>query len=478
MINNFEVIIGIEVHVVLNTKTKMFSSSLNSHHGEPNTLVNEIDLGFPGILPQPNVEAIKKAIWLANAISAKTNYQSIQFDRKNYYYPDLPKGYQITQQYYPIGENGFIEINTPIGNKKILIERMHLEEDTAKQIAKDNIILLDYNRCGCPLIEIVTKPIINSSYEATEYLRKLVQVLRFNNISDAKMEDGSLRADVNISIRPYGQKEFNNKVEIKNINSINNVAKAIEFEINRQTKMYLNNEEVIQETRRFDDTTNTTIHMRNKIDAINYRYIHEPNIITISMTDNEYHDVLSEKNKNLDEVVKELSSFELTESNIEQLLNNYEMYKIYMQLVAKTNLPILCFNWLNVDIAGLLKKNNQNFNDINENLINETSTMINLLNEQEINGKQAKVIVEEIYLNNKTVKEIIVEKGFEQIKDVDFLTSLIKKHIDENSDMISQYNERAQRVQKFLVGLVMRDTKSQANPKITMEIIIKLLEGK
>lgn len=475
MINNFEVIIGIEVHVVLNTKTKMFSSSQNSHHGFPNTFVNEIDLGLPGVLPQPNKEAIKKGIWLARAVNATINYQNIEFDRKNYFYLDLPKGYQITQQYNPIGLDGYIEINTNNGIKKIAIQRLHLEEDTAKQLNKGNEIYLDYNRSGCPLVEIVTYPVISNGYEASEYLKKLIQILKFNNVSDAKLEDGSLRADVNISIRPYGQKEFNNKVEIKNINSINNVIKAIDFEIDRQSKILLSGNIVEQETRRFDDSTMSTVHMRSKSNAVNYRYFHEANIIKIKITDEEFQQILEEKNKDISEIVEELRSYELNDSNIDQLLNNYEMYKVFDKIYNLTKSANQSFNWLAVEITPLLKKDNQDFNYLSENKINQIAKMINLINEQEINGKQAKEIIVEIYSTNKSVEEIIKEKGFQQIKDVDFLTKLIQKHIDENPKMINQYSENAMKVEKFLVGMVMKDTKAQANPQITMDIIIKLL---
>lgn len=476
--NNLEVIIGIEVHAVLNTKTKMFSPSLNNHYAAPNTLVNEIDLGLPGTLPQVNKAAIKKGIWLAKALKANINYHEIKFDRKNYYFLDLPKGFQITQQEKPIGENGVIYIDTDNGPKAIHIQRMHLEEDTAKQVNKEDVILLDYNRCGCPLIEIVTGPVINSAKEATEYLKKLIQVLRFNNISDAKLEDGSLRADVNISLRPYGQPDFNNRVEIKNINSISNVAKAINYEIERQTTAMLDGEVIIQETRRFDEATNTTVTMRLKENVSNYRYFREPNITTIVMTDEECNAILKEKNKDIEEIVEELTSFGLKPNNIELLLNDYELYQIFNSLVSKTNLPLQTFNWLTVDLMGLIKKHGHDYSYLTEAKQNNIAKMITLLDDQEINGKQAKVILDQIYLTDKSVADIIKENHFEQIKDVDFLTNLIKKHIAENQDMVSQYEERAQRVEKFLVGLVMRDTNAQANPKITMDLIVKLLTNK
>lgn len=474
--NNLEVIIGIEVHVVLNTKTKMFSRSLNSHYGLPNTLVNEIDLGLPGILPHPNPEAIKKGLWLVKALKATANYQNIQFDRKNYYYSDLPKGYQITQQYYPLAENGQITIETNQGTKNISVQRMHLEEDTAKQIVKNDAILLDYNRCGCPLIEIVTDPVISSAQEAAEYLKNLIRILRFNEISDAKLEDGSLRADVNISLRPYGQKSFNNKVEIKNINSINNVVKAINYEIQRQTAIILQDGTVEQETRRFDETSQTTIFMRHKSNATNYHYIHEPNIVTIQLTDSEYDAILKQKNKDLDELVLELQQFGLSQDNIELLLNDYELYKLYKELVNQTNLATLSFNWLSVDIMGWLKKLNYEYNHLTPTRLSSIAKMLILLNEQEINGKQAKVILEQLMTTNQDTMTIIQNNGFEQIKDINLLTQMIETFINQNPEMINQYVERPERVEKFLVGLVMKETKAQANPKITMDIIVKLLK--
>ena len=475
MINNFEVIIGIEVHTVLNTKTKMFSSSLNLHNAAPNTLVNVIDLGLPGILPAPNAMAIVKAIWLAKSINAEINYQNIQFDRKNYYYLDLPKGYQITQQFFPIGKNGKINIMSNNVEKVITIQRMHLEEDTAKQIIKNGYIELDYNRCGLPLIEIVTDPVIYSANEAMEYLKKLVQILRFNNISDAKLEDGSLRADVNISVRPIGQKSLNNKVEIKNINSISNVGKAINFEINRQIGLYFQNKEVLQETRRFDDQTNQTILMRTKEDAINYRYFHEPNITKICLTDNEYQQILKLKNKDINEIVIDLVNWGLSQANIDLLLNDYDLYKKYIQLLDLTNLPILAFNWLTVDLMGYLKKDNLQINDLDDLVLVELAKMLTKLNNQEINGKQAKIILEEIYKNKLTTIEIIKKYNFEQIKDEKIILNLVEKIISNNLEMVNQFSDRPERVIKFLVGMVMKETNAQANPKITTDIINNLL---
>lgn len=474
--NNFEVTIGIEVHTVLNTKTKMFSSSANNHKAAPNTLVNEIDLAMPGVLPQPNKNAVKKAIWLAHEMHMDTNYKYIQFDRKNYFYIDLPKGFQITQQYHPIGENGYVEINVNNQIKKILVERIHMEEDTAKQFSKDNKIYLDYNRAGLPLIEIVTRPVISSAEEAGLYLKELVRILRFGNISDAKMEEGSLRADVNISVRPYGQKEYGTKVEIKNINSINNVVKAIEFEIKRQTKLLLNNELVQQETRRFDDTNNSTVFMRAKTDAVDYRYITEPNIMAIQLTDAQFCEILSEKNPSLHEVNAQLVADGLDVKGIEQLMGDYDFYKAYQTLRKQVNDPILVFKWLNVELAGLLKKDGQYFDNVDLETLNKIGVMLNLLLAQEINGKQAKTILEHIYKTNKDPHIIIKELGFEQIKDKNVIREILLKYIQENPKMVEQYYERPERGEKFFMGMVMKDTNAQANPNVTIEVLKEILD--
>ena len=325
---NFEVIIGIEVHTVLNTKTKMFSPAKNDHHSEPNTNVNVIDLGLPGVMPQPNKAAIKKGIWLAKELEMEIDYKNICFDRKNYFYIDLPKGFQITQQHHPIGKDG--KLKTPL--QDVFIERIHLEEDTAKQFSKDHKIYLDYNRCGAPLIEIVTTPCMHSADQAMAYLSTLKQVLQFNNISDAKMEDGSLRADVNISLRPYGVKAYGTKVEIKNINSISNVGKAIEYEIMRQQALLLENKPVLQETRRFDDKTMQTVHMREKTDAVSYRYIFEPNILRIQLPEEEFEKIIHEKPESLKSLKEKLATLGFKEKEIELLVNDYELYKAFKTL--------------------------------------------------------------------------------------------------------------------------------------------------
>ena len=271
---NFETIIGIEIHCELNTKTKMFSSAPNSFGKEPNTQVSKVDMAFPGILPTVNKKAVEYAIMACSALNLSIDNE-LWFDRKNYFYSDLPKGYQITQDKRPIGRDGFIEVDTVNGIKRIGIERIHMEEDTAKQSHYGDYTLIDYNRCGVPLIEIVSKPDMRSGEEAAKYVEKLRSILSYLGVSDCKMEEGSMRCDINISLRPIGSEKFGVKTEIKNLNSINNIQRAVEFEIARQEKLLLKGLEVEQETRRFDEASKQTVLMRKKTDAVDYKYYTE-----------------------------------------------------------------------------------------------------------------------------------------------------------------------------------------------------------
>jgi len=281
--NNFEVIIGIENHVELKTKSKMFGPGLVGFGQTPNSQVSEVDLGYPGALPSVNQEGVRLAILAAHALNMKID-SLLTFDRKNYFYPDLVKGFQITQQFNPIGQDGWLEISLdPDSNKKIAIQRLHIEEDTAQQKHSQNLTLIDYNRSGIGLIEIVTHPVLRSAQEAVAYVEKLRETLLFLGVSDVKMSEGSLRCDVNVSLRPIGSEKYSHKVEVKNLNSLANVKKAIEFEVKRQSALLVQNLVVEQETRRFDEQSQTTVSMRSKADALDYRYFTEPNLSPIQL---------------------------------------------------------------------------------------------------------------------------------------------------------------------------------------------------
>lgn len=474
--SNFEITIGIEVHTALSTKTKMFSLSITSHKLEQNKAISPIDFALPGTLPTLNKAAVKKGLVLAKALNMKTNHHNIAFERKHYYYIDLPKGYQITQFNSPIGFNGYIEINKNDTLKKIRIKQIHLEEDTAKQTTIDNKVYLDYNRAGWPLIEIVTEADMNCADDVVLFLEELRKILLLNNISDAKMEDGSLRVDVNISIRPYGQKEYGTKVEIKNINSISNVAKAINYEVKRQRSLLVLNQEVEQQTRRYDDSSQTTVYMRSKQQAVNYRYINEPNIAPIRLDDSYVEDILKQEYQDINLFRKSFIDQGLNASAIEQLLGDGDLYKVFANVNKKVNNPSSVYKWVCLEFLGLINKQNIALVDVNQSMWDNIAEMIILFDKTLINGKQTKTILEHILKTNKDPKVLIKELGFEQITDQKVLTDILLSIINDNKQMIEEQKDRIERVEKFIMGELMKRTKAQANPSISFEILKTLLK--
>ncbi len=474
MINNFIPTIGLEIHCSLNTKSKMFSDSKSCHNDKPNTNISFLDLALPGVLPTVNKEAVKKGIILANTLGMKID-KTLIFDRKNYFYQDLPKGFQITQQYHPIGRNGSIKLDD---GTIINIERIHLEEDTAKEQTINGKAYLDYNRAGMPLIEIVCCPDIHSAQQAVEFLTKLKRNLVFMNISNGKMEDGSLRVDVNISVAPMGSKKLGERVEIKNINSFANVAKAINYEINRQIGLILKNQEIENCTRRWDETKNQTIFMRRKDTQIEYNYFSEPNICPIPLEDEFINNVLQHLNKTPDEIAKELKSKNLKSELIDQLLNDFELYKVFNTIESKINDINLAVSWIMVELVGYLKNNNLQITCINENHINLIVKLLDLLKSGEINGKQAKVIFPEMLKDQKDPTIIMGEKNIVQIKDEKVLEEILDKIINQNVKMLDQFANREERVLKYFLGMLMKETKGQANPNIANEILNKIIKNR
>lgn len=472
MKSNFELVIGIEVHVVLNTLTKMFSPSKSSHFGEVNTNINPIDLGHPGTMPSPNKKCIEKAIVLAKALDMKIA-NKLCFDRKNYFYQDLPKGFQITQQFHPIGQKGKIVLEN--GNV-IEITRIHLEEDTAKQNIENNEILLDYNRSGMPLIEIVTEPCIKSAKDAALFLKELRRILIFNNISDAKMEDGSMRADINISIKPIGQEKFGTRVEIKNINSITNVEKAIEFEFNEQLKQTLKNEDVLLVTKKFNDKTLQTEFMRLKTVGVDYHYMVEPNIYFRNIDKLWVESILDEQFINLNLIKEDLKNKNVSNEYISVLMDNHLLFRHFSKIDKEINDANESIRWLCIEFVGALTKNNLVIEKIEEIKIDKLIEVVKLLKSNKINGKQAKEIIKFIIETEKTVIEIIEENNFKQITDVNVLKPMLEKLISENQKMKDQYNDRPERVEKFFIGMMMKQTNGQANPDVINEILKNLLK--
>ncbi|XQP55646.1 MAG: Asp-tRNA(Asn)/Glu-tRNA(Gln) amidotransferase subunit GatB [Mycoplasmoidaceae bacterium] len=476
--NNFQTVIGIEVHAVVNSKTKMFSASKSSHTDPVNQNINEIDLGLPGALPSVNEEVVRKAICLAQALHMNIA-DTISFDRKNYFYRDLPKGYQITQQFNPIGTNGYIEIEVNGKKKKINIERIHMEEDTAKQLKSGNKVLLDYNRSGMPLIEIVSKPDMNSAQEAMAYLTELKRILNFcGEISDAKLDEGSMRADINISINPYGSDKYGVRAEIKNLNSIANVGKAIAFEQQRHASIILSGKELKPETRRFDDVKGETIYMRDKTAAVDYHFMPEPNILSFELDNSFKQEALSQVKYSLQQIKDNLATLNLNEKMINQLLDDYPLYKACEKVLNAVGKVDLVVTWILVELVGLLKKDNKTIESVDEDKLNKIIKMIKILIDGKINAKQGKTIIVEIYKNN-TDPEIVIEKlGFKQITDESVIRQMLSDLIAKNANIVQQYPTRPERVEKMILGLLMRDTKGQANPVISARILKDLLNKK
>ncbi|MDR3163826.1 MAG: Asp-tRNA(Asn)/Glu-tRNA(Gln) amidotransferase subunit GatB [Mycoplasmataceae bacterium] len=462
--------IGVEIHTVLNTKTKMFSNAPNIANALPNTNINEVDLGLPGALPSVNESAVVKAIQLALALDMTID-SNLKFDRKNYFYQDLPKGFQITQQYYPIGKNGKILVDGNIYH----ISDIHIEEDTAKQIVVDGHLCLDYNRCGAPLVEIVSQPQFHDAKQTVIYLNEIKRILVFLDLSDGKMENGSLRVDVNVSLSDNVD-QLGTKVEIKNINSFVHVSSAINHEIKRQTDLISSGKNVEQETRRWDETTQQTVAMRSKVDAIDYRFFCEPNVIVIDIGEQ----IIQAKTriKPIPNIVRQqLKSLNLKPIIIEQLLDNYELYKIFSYVNNVVKDPNLVVTWIIVELTGRLNSLRINYADVPFKKYETLITMLQFLKDGEINSKQAKVIFDEILDTDFTVKQIIEKHEFKQVKNEQIIVDIVQRLINDNNELVKQYVSRPERVEKFFVGQVMKITKGQANPEITIGILRKLVKA-
>lgn len=471
---NYDVVIGIEIHLELKTKTKMFSGAPYAFKSEANTCVNEIDLAFPGTLPCVNMEAVKKALEACMALHLDID-PLVKFDRKNYYYSDLPKGYQITQQFHPIGRNGYIDINVEGKTKRIRINRIHMEEDTAKQFHLFDETLIDFNRAGVPLIELVSEPDMSSGLEASLYVEKLRQTLLYLDVSDVRMEEGSMRCDVNISIKPEGSDVFGTKVEIKNLNSINNIKLAIDYEANRQKEALEKGETIYQETRRFDEKTGITVSMRKKEGAVDYKYFPEPNIFPILLSD----EMLNEVRNNMPELPDQkhdryIKEYGLSDAEASTLIQNKEMSLYYDEMMKKAKNAKSALNLLMSELQGLLVKNNQNIT--NAKVQSESLAILsNMIEDKEISGKQAKDVLEAM-LDGSDPRQIVKDRGMKQVSDEGAILSIVNAVLDENPNSIADYKGGKDRAMGFLVGQVMKKSKGQANPQMASKLVKQELD--
>ena len=464
--------IGIEVHCELKTKEKLFSPSLNNYGSLANLNANIIDLGYPGTLPTLNKEAILLAIRACKVLNCKI--RKIQhFDRKNYFYPDNPKNFQITEERTPIGYDGYLEINDDGITKKIEILEMHIEEDTSKSIHSKETTLLDFNRAGVPLIEIVTKPCIHTAKEATLYLEKLRELLLYANVSDCKIEEGSMRCDANISISKTDT--LGTKIEVKNIGSITNVGLAIEYEGKRQAKILDAGEKLQEETRRYDAKLDKTILMRVKETGNDYRYFPEPDIPYLVLTDEMIEEVTKTIPVSADIriILKKIFSISKLSININKLIANKDLSD-YLEEFTNLNLKTAS-NLLLGDIQAYLNK-------VNKSILETKLTkdkmikLVSYLDDGKISHKNFKDIVLDIMETDKEIDTILEEKGIQNVVDNTLVLEIIEKVLKDNENVVLDYKNGNERSLKFLMGQVMKESKGSVNPKLASDLLIEKLK--
>lgn len=470
---NFETIIGLEVHVELKTKSKIFSPSVNAFGTAPNTNVNPIDLGYPGVLPVLNEEAVNFAMKAAMALNCEIATHT-KFDRKNYFYPDNPKAYQISQFDQPIGENGWIEIEVHGKKKRIGITRLHLEEDAGKLThGDDGYSLIDFNRQGAPLIEIVSEPDMRSPEEAYAYLEKLKNIIHYTGVSDVKMEEGSLRCDANISLRPIGQKEFGTKTELKNLNSFSYVQKGLEFEEKRQEKILLSGGEILQETRRYDERTKETLLMRVKEGSDDYRYFPEPDLVPLYI-DDAWKERIRQEIPELPDARKQryMEELGLPEYDATVITNSKQMADFFEEAIAHDVDIKQVSNWLMGELSAYMNKHYKELDDL-AITPEALSKMIKLIDDGTISSKIAKKVFAELVEKGGDPEKIVKEKGLVQISDESQLKEIISKVLDKNEQSITDYKNGKKKAVGFLVGQVMKATKGQANPPMVNKILLE-----
>lgn len=472
---SFETIIGLEVHVELKTKSKIFSTSPNAFGDTPNANVNPKDLGYPGTLPTLNEEAVNFGMKAALALNCEINQYTV-FDRKHYFYPDNPAAYQISQDELPIAENGWIEIEIDGEKKKIGIERIHLEEDAGKLTHESDGTLVDYNRQGTPLIEIVSKPDIRSPEEAYLYLEKLKSIIQYTGVSDVRMEEGSLRCDANISLRPIGQEEFGTKVELKNLNSFAYVRAGLEFEEKRQAEILSDGGSLDQETRRYDEKTKKTILMRVKSDADDYRFLPDPDIVPLTIDDAWIERIRKEIPELPDERKKRyVEELGLPEYDAGVLTATIEMANFFEDTVKLGADEKLVSNWLMGDLSAYM---NKHLKELPELAITPEglAKMIQLIKDGTISSKIAKRVFAELVENGGDPEEFVKKEGLVQISDEGELSKIVNQVLDENEQSVIDFKGGKGRALGFLVGQVMKATKGQANPQMVNKLLKEEIE--
>ena len=467
---NFETVIGLEVHVELKTESKIFSSAPNHFGAEPNTNTTVVDLGYPGVLPVLNKNVVDFAMRAALALNMEIE-QNTKFDRKNYFYPDNPKAYQISQFDKPIGKNGWVEIEVNGEKKRIGITRLHMEEDAGKLSHADGYSLVDFNRQGTPLVEIVSEPDIRTPEEAYAYLEKVKSIIQYTDVSDCKMEEGSLRCDANISIRPYGREEFGTKTELKNLNSFNFVRRGLEHEEIRQAEVLSAGGIIEQETRRYDEKTGKTILMRVKEGTDDYRYFPEPDLVDLVIDDAWLERVRSEIPELPDaRKLRYIEELGLSPYDAHVLTLSKDMANFFEATIADGADVKLAANWMMGEVSAYLNADQKELKDIKLTPAN-LSGMIKLISDGTISSKIAKKVFKELADNGGDAAEVVKAKGLVQISDEGALREIVTATLDANPQSIEDFKNGKDRAIGFLVGQIMKATKGQANPPLVNKIL-------
>lgn len=481
---DYEPVIGVEIHVELNTKSKMFSLAPCMFGQTPNSMTVGYDFAFPGVMPIVNKQAVRFAIKVCSALNMKVA-RTLYFDRKNYFYPDLPKGYQITQQFDPIGKDGYVEIIVNNEKIKVGVDNAHLEEDTAKQLHLANQSLVDFNRCGTPLLEIVSNPDMHSGEQAQKYVEAIREIVTYLDVSDGKMENGSLRCDINVSLRKVGSKKLGVKTECKNLNSIQHIKNAVDYEVKRQTEILNCGEKVTQETRRWDEGLKQTILMRKKTTEVDYKYYREPNIIPIDLDESFISDAIMDMNKLPDQYREDLKAYNLSPYQIGELLSDRDYLYYFEECIALgcKNPTYLC-NLLISDIHGYLnstsnidsngRKSVKTLKDLVFS-VDQLVSLVNLFDQGKINSRQAKDILSIMFEKGLDPLQIAEKENMVQNSDDDFITAIVDKVISENQQSIVDWHNGKDKVLGYLVGQVMKESKGKANPNIAKEKISKII---
>ena len=474
---SWECVIGLEAHVQLSTETKLFSRASTSFGQEPNTNVNLVDCGLPGVLPTVNKNAFYKAIRFGLAVDADINQTSL-FDRKNYFYPDLPKGYQITQMELPIVSGGKVEIEIEGAKKIINLTRAHLEEDAGKSIHEGMAGTgVDLNRAGTPLLEIVSEPEISSAKEAVAYMKALHQIVTFLAVSDGNMSQGSLRCDANVSVRKKGDKKLGTRTEIKNINSFRFIEKAIDYEIERQIDVIESGESVTQETRLYDSIKNETRPMRSKEFANDYRYFPDPDLLPVMISDEEIEEIKAtfpEMPK--DKFIRYQSEFKIPENDAQIISSSKNLATFFEECMENVKDAKLLSNIMIGDISSLLNKENIEIADSKLSTKN-VSELVNLVTEGVISGKIAKTVLEETWDSGLSPIEIVESTGLKQIDDDDEIERIIDQIISEHPDQVTAYKGGKDKLFGFFVGQIMKATQGKANPASANKILKDKLDN-